>query len=114
MSTFEDILETVAEDDIGILGGQAVSFTPSGGAARTITVLVDYIDDAGHILDDSWSKNPTIQITALNSSTSGIDLSSWNQNDSVFVPPRKGATATKHHLAEVIQQISGHAVYRIN
>jgi len=114
MSTFDDILDQGAATDLTVLGGQSVSYTPNGGDARTITVLVDYISDDENIIDGSWKKDPVIQITALDSATTGISLASWTKNDSVSVAPRPGATAKVFHLAEVMQQISGHAVFRVN
>ena len=113
MSTFDDILDVSAANDITILGGQDVTFTPNGGVARTINVIVDYLVDDESVLSGSWKKDPTIQVTATNSATAGIDLSSWDTSDAILLPPRKGATAITFHLAQAMHQISGQAVFKV-
>jgi len=114
LSTFDDILDGSAATDIELLGGQTVSYTPNGGQARSISVIVDYIQDDENVIDGSWKKDPVIQITAADSATAGINLASWTKNDAISLPPRPGATAVTFHLAAVIQQSSGHAVFRVN
>ncbi len=74
-------------------GVESVSYTPSGGSARTISAIVDRSPAA--MITDNGVSTPRVRITVANHATRGILSSAVNQHgaDKVSVAVMQGGTA---------------------
>lgn len=94
MGVFDDIDDAVAELDVDadVMGGEALSFTPKGGSARTIYGVVDRLPRQPMRVNGALTAC-RFRIVVRNHATAGIDPSASDTlRGTLAVPLRKGGS----------------------
>jgi hypothetical protein len=111
-SSFEQDFGASAARDLLAAFGEDVDYTPKGGVARSIVMIVERNPSesvSGRML------KPKLRLTALNHPTLGINASSFNAGgDFVELAVRNGGTAERIVLHAVpLEQDDGMLVFEI-
>ena len=81
---------------------------------RAIGVIPIYEQDGAKIDPAQRMRSPKLRIKVPNTAVNGITPGEFAPNQTVSVPPRKGADARAFQLARIVSQSAAWVVYELN
>lgn len=102
MGDFDTTMETAAEAAFAYLGTEQVTYTPNGGAARTVTAVVRRMGIDGDL------NVPIAQIKVKNSATLGLAAAAIDTGgDSIAWSPKRGGTTRTSRITALVSADAG-------